>query len=283
MTITDSQTSFGSLETTPLQVEAGFDTFIIAAVHFEDGKFGASVFTNGEVKVLNDDKHGIYRDLFDMLSLQETELKIISSTRSNIPALKQSLPQGAALQLVPSTDFSMCTTDEIENEFYIQLNQKSGKSNEASFKSLRALLLHLSKLIPSEKMPKNVDFLQIDSTNVSVSKSCLQALQIFDFEPHPNMHATNHGFKEGSSIFSLFNQAVSEDGRAKLKKWFQFPTNNIQILKSRQDSIETLIKSDMNSFIKSVTKSLKRSIRISVLTKCTSCPHLFNFILHRMS
>lgn len=261
MTLTESEISPGNLGTTPQLI---VDDLIIAAVHFEDGKFGTSIFINGEVKMLNENKNGIDRDLFDMLSLQETELKIISSTRSNIPMLKQCLPHGAALQLVPSTDFSFCSADEIEDEFCIQLNQECERSNEASFKSLRALLLHLSKLIPADKMPKNASFLQIESTNVSISKSCLQALQIFDFEPHPNMHATNQGFKEGCSIFSLFNQAVSEEGRAKLRKWFQNPTNNIQVLKSRQDSIEVLIKSEMTSFMKNITKSLKKCIRISV-------------------
>ena len=267
MTVTESEITFSNLDTTPQQVENDFDTgsLIIAAVHLENGKFGTSIFINGEVKILSEDKNGVYRDLFDMLSLQESELQIISSTRSKISTLKQSLPQGAALQLVPSTDFSLLTAEEIEGEFCIKMNQECEKSNEASFKSLRALLVHLSKLIPSEKMPKNVIFLQIESTNVSISKSCLQALQIFDFEPHPNMHATNKSFKEGCSVFSLFNQAVSEEGRAKLKKWFQHPTNNFQILKSRQDSIEALIKSDMSSFIKSVTKSLTKCIRISVL------------------
>ena len=115
-------------------------------------------------------------------------------------------------------------------------------------------------------MPQEVSILQIDSTNVVISKSCLQALQIFDYEPHPNMHAAHQGFKEGCSIYSLFNQTVSEEGRSKLKKWFYNPTNNIQVLKSRQDSIEVLLRSEMASFAKSVTKSLKKCIRISVIS-----------------
>ena len=275
MTVTDSEITFSNLGTTPqiqqtpqiTQIsvnEFESESRIIVAVHFEDGKFGASFFMDGEVKTLNEDSNGIDRDLFDMLSLQEMQLTIISSTRSNIPALKQSLPQDTAFQLVPSTDFSLCTANDLEDEFCIRLNHECDKSNEASFKSLRALLVHLSKVISSDRMPQQVSFLQIESTNVVISKSCLQALQIFDFEPHPNMHASNQGFKEGCSMFSLFNQAVSEEGRAKLKNWFQHPTNNIQILKSRQDSIEALITSEMGPFIKSVTKSLKKCIRISV-------------------
>lgn len=267
MSVTEYETTFSNLDTITKQVDNDFDSgsFIIAAVNLENGKFGTSIFINGEVKILKEDKNGFDRDLFDMLSVQETELEIISSTRSNILSLKQSLPQGAAFQLVPSADFSLLTADEIESEFCIEINQDDcTKSNESSFKSLNALLVHLSKFIPREKMPKNVGHLQIESTIVSISKSCLQALQIFDFEPHPNMHATNQGLKEGCSIFSLFNQAVSEEGRAKLKKWFQHPTNNLRILKSRQDSIESLLKSDMSSFTKSVAKSLKKCIRISV-------------------
>jgi len=123
-------------------------------------------------------------------------------------------------------------------------------------------------MLPENELPRQVTFLQLETTTVVISKSCLQALQIFDYEPHPNMHATHQGFKEGCSIFSLFNQTVSEEGRAKLKKWFHSPTNNTQILISRHESIEALITTEMNSFIISSVKSLKKCIRLSV--KCES-------------
>lgn len=232
----------------------------IVAIHFESNIFGAAILLNGEVKVLHEDYSGIHRDLFDMISLHKSQIKFISSSRSNVNGLKLALPHGTSLQLIPSINFALCTADELQNEFSITINHECVPSNESCFKSLRALLTQLS----DEKIPKQVSFLHIESTNVIISKSCLQALQIFDYEPHPNMHASNQGFKEGCSIYSLFNQTASEEGRAKLKKWFQQPTNNIQILKYRQESIEILMESEMISFTKSIIKSLKKCIRISV-------------------
>ena len=236
----------------------------ILAINFENGKFGASLFIGNELKTLPEDEKGINRDLFDWISLQEAPFKIISSTRSKINALKQCLPSDANFQLLPATDFSLLTPDELGDEFGLVINHEYFPENESCFKSLHALLSYLMKTLPEAEFPRQVTFLQLESTNVRISKSCLQALQIFDSEPHPNMHLSHQGFKEGCSIFSLFNQTVSEEGRAKLKKWFQTPTNNTQILKSRLDSIEVLVTAEMNSFIKSVTKSLKRCFRISV-------------------
>ena len=234
---------------------------IIVAVNFENGHFGASLFINNELKTLPEDENGINRDLFDWLSTQEVPLKVLSSSRSNISALKQCLPSDASLQLLPSTEFVLKTADDLQDEFCIAINECL-PLNESCLKSLNVLLSYLSKTI--EELPKTVSFLQLESTAVVISKSCLQALQIFDYEPHPNMHANHQGFKEGCSIFSLFNQTVSEEGRAKLRKWFHNATSNPIVLKSRHDSIETLLKTEMNSFIKSVTKSLKKCFRISV-------------------
>ncbi len=238
----------------------------LVAVHYENNKFGAAVFIDGELKIMSEDYDGIHRDFIDMISLNDSQIQFISSTHSNISALKQCLPLGANLQLVPSVDFTSCTADEINDEFLIEINYDNFSANESCFKSLRAILIHLTKTIQPDQIPRNISTLQIESTNVVISKSCLQALQIFDYEPHPNMHASHQGFKEGCSIYSLFNRTVSEEGRAKLKKWFHQPTNNIQTLKTRQDSIEVLMKSEMSVFAKSVTKSLKKCIRISVNT-----------------
>ena len=240
----------------------------ILAINFENGQFGASVFINNELKILTEDENRINRDLIDWISAQEARLKVLLSSRSNINALKQCLPSCASIQLLPATEFSLLNAEYLQDEYCLNINLEFLPSNESCFKSLHALLAFLSMTLPETDRPNQVTYLHLESTNVIIGKSCLQALQIFDYEPHPNMHANNQGFKEGCSIFSLFNQVVSEEGRVKLKKWFHNPTNNTQILKSRLDSIEALIKTEMNSFIKSVTKSLKKSIRISVKLNC---------------
>lgn len=234
----------------------------ILSLNFENGKFGASIFVNQELKILPEDEDGINRDLLNWLSLQEAPLKIISSSRSNISALKQCLPPDTNIQLLPSTEFTLFNADELQDEFGVTINPNCFPSNESCYKSLHALLSYLTKTLP--EIPKEVSVLLLESSTVVISKSCLHALQIFDYEPHPNMHASHQGFKEGCSIFSLFNQTVSEEGRAKLKKWFHYPINNAQILKSRHDSIEALIQTEMGSFVKSAVNSLKKCIRISV-------------------
>lgn len=245
-------------------IEPGDSSESVVSILFERGVFGAALYHDNQIQIINGDNEKINRDLFDMLSLQEGSIKVISSTRTNLVALRQCLTQDMLLQLVPSIDFSVCTADELQDEFCVKISQECTLENESCFKSLRALLNYLSRTLTRDRMPKQVTILEIESSNVSISKNCLQALQIFDFEPHPNMHASNQGLKEGCSIYSLFNQTVSEEGRSKLKNWFQHPTNNTQLLKTRQDNIEALIQSEMSPFRKSVSKSLKKCIRVSV-------------------
>ena len=239
---------------------------IFISLHYENKKFGASIYENNEFKMLKEDGEGINRDFMDMISLKESSLKFISSTRSNIAAIKQCLHNNSTIQLVPAADYSLCTANSIQDSFGIMTPHECVPDNEACFRSLKALIIHVSKILPQNVLEGTaVNFFQIDSFNVVISKNCLQALKIFDFEPHPNMHAAQRGSKEGYSIFSLFNQVFSDEGRAKLKNWFHHPTNNIQILKDRHDSIEVLIQKEMSTFVKSVSKSLKKCIRISVL------------------
>lgn len=239
----------------------------VLSINFESGKFGASIFIDNELKILPEDENRLNRDLVDWLSLQNISLKVITSSRSNIHALKQCLPSDIIIQLLPSSEFSMVTAAELQEEYSINLSTECFPSNESCFKSLHALISFLSKMENEFELPRQVSILNLESSKVFISKSCLQALQIFNFDPHPNMHASNQSFKEGCSIFSLFSQTVSEEGRSKLKKWFQNPTNNTKILKSRLDSIEALLKTEMNPFIKNVTKSLKKCVRITVNLK----------------
>lgn len=250
----------------PIQAEDCFfeNTTIYISIHFENGKFGASIYENKELKMLKKDNEIIDHDLMDMISLKDSKLKYISSTLSNIKAIKQCLSNNSTLQLVPATDFSFCNASSLQESFGIMTPHECASDNEACFRSLKALLIHLSKILPDTKLVGTVSFLQIDSSNVAINKICMQALQIFDHEPHPNMHAAQSGFKEGCSIFSLFNQVLSEEGRSKLKNWFQNPTNNIKILKNRHDSIAVLLKTELTAFIKSVSKSLKKCIKLSV-------------------
>lgn len=238
----------------------------VLAIHYDLKKFGAALFHENKIQILTEDSSKINRDLFDMLSLQVSELKVICSTQSNLVALRQCLTQEMTLQVVSSNDFGLCTADELQSEYSVTINHECTFENESCFKSLRALLNYLTRTVELNQITERVELLEIESTSVIVSKNCLQALQIFDFEPHPNMHASNHDFKEGCSIYSLFNHTTSEEGKAKLKSWFQHPTSNIQLLKARQKSIEALNVSDMLPFIKSVSKSLKKCVRVEVIS-----------------
>jgi DNA mismatch repair ATPase MutS len=250
-----------------LEAETGESVISVFSINLERSKFGASLFSEGDVYIMPTDSTGIHRDMIEKLLIQKNEIKILSSTRSNISQLKSCLPSEVSIQLLPASSFFCCNAAEIQDRYGIVMPLDLSEDNESSFKSLNALLSYISNSQPNIELANiKVLLMQVDSCDVAISKSSLQALQIFDFEPHPSLHASNYDFKEGCSIFSIFNQVASEEGREKLRNWFQNPTRNQQILKERQESIGVLLQSEMSFFKDSAVKALKKCIRFKVTT-----------------
>jgi DNA mismatch repair ATPase MutS len=234
----------------------------LIALSYENGKFGAAVFADKQLQILPEDKNFIDSDGINFLSINNESVKIITSTRSSLNQLKQCIPQNVSILLVPASDFTFMTKEELAETCNITFDIESHENNVETFKSLNALSTYLRK--NNQNIPQTVSIFEIESDRVIISNSCLDALQIFDQKLHPNMHAANQGSKEGCSIFSLFNHCVSEEGRQKLKRWFLQPTNNLITIKTRHNSIEVLMQAEMSMFVKTCTKSLKKCFKISV-------------------
>lgn len=231
----------------------------IVAIHFEKDKFGAAMYLEGQFQILYEDEKGINLDFMNKISLIEDKVLIISSLKSNLAALRRKLPRNTALQLIPSMEFISNNNED----YSLSIDYDDGREN--SFKCLNALLMIMRKFdIFDQQVPIEISYFEIDSSKVVINRTCLQALQIFDFEPHPNMHAQQYGSKEGCSVYNIFNKAVTDEGKCKLKRWFLEPTNNISVLKTRQDSIAYILSNDSPEFINIASKSLKKCIKITV-------------------
>lgn len=66
--------------------------------------------------------------------------------------------------------------------------------------------------------------------------NALEALCIFATEDHPNRHSSDK--KDGFSIFQLMNRTRSGVGKKLLRSWFLRPLQDLNDIKTRQDSVE---------------------------------------------
>lgn len=237
------------------------------AIHFEKGRFGLAAFVASHCSLLATDSAHPDRDAINALLVQTSAPPLIlSSARSKIHAIRASLPSNCTLQLLPANDFAESKTDAIATTFSMQLLVPRSCENVASFQALNALLTHLDRMREQIAFPDAVHPLIVDPMQLQVSLDCLCALQVFEQDRHPNMHASN-GAKEGFSVFSLFNHAVSDEGRGRLRRWFLHPTNNLAVITARQEAIKLLLRPELHVFQKTAIHSLKRSIKTSsVLT-----------------
>ena len=88
-----------------------------------------------------------------------------------------------------------------------------------------------------------------------INKDSMDALQIFHTEKHPNMH--NSSLKEGLSLFKLLNHTCTPLGLKLLRNWFLFPSLNLELICSRQDTIAYLVSVEQSSLCDELVHSLK--------------------------
>lgn len=104
------------------------------------------------------------------------------------------------------------------------------------------------------------------STDVGrfMDANTLASLQIIQPNFHPHQHnqgptKSNAGSKEGLSIYGLFHhQAVTPQGRLLLKQYFQRPSNDINVISERLDTISTMLRSENLEVMEDLTKLLRQ-------------------------
>ncbi|VDM42594.1 unnamed protein product [Toxocara canis] len=75
---------------------------------------------------------------------------------------------------------------------------------------------------------------------LEVDETTLRALSIFQKQPHPSafVAGTSRCSREGISLFRMCNRCSSRPGKALLRRWFERPTMNTDVLKSRLMAVE---------------------------------------------
>jgi DNA mismatch repair ATPase MutS len=236
---------------------------VLVSIHFDGKKFGCAYFMNGECKVLAKDESRINMDLISKLSHESDHCKVLTSSQSKITAVKASLWANPDIELITASEFAPITITDLESKFDISI-VIGYVDCKASLQALHALLNYLSRS-DLTVCPERVDSIETDSKNVIISKECLEALQIFNVQTHPNMHIPA-GQKEGLSIYKLFQNCVSEEGRRKLRTWFANPICDFQILNRRMDVVEAIGSASLQTITKDITRNLKRTQNIKVKT-----------------
>ncbi|XP_008321312.1 mutS protein homolog 5 [Cynoglossus semilaevis] len=105
---------------------------------------------------------------------------------------------------------------------------------------------------------------------VYVDRDTYSVLQIFKSELHPSVYKLHSGEKEGLSLYGILNRCRCKFGSRKLRQWFLRPTQDLAVLRRRQEVI-SFFTCPQNSDVQSTLQSSLRNIR--------NIPTL----LHRMS
>ncbi len=106
---------------------------------------------------------------------------------------------------------------------------------EGGLQALNSLIIFLkSKNFSSTKLI----FEKVEFENIMiVSQKTLRDLLIFDEKLHPSQVKGKGRSKEGLSLYSFFNKAITSQGKRFMKNLFLFPAKNINTINSRLDFI----------------------------------------------
>lgn len=89
-----------------------------------------------------------------------------------------------------------------------------------------------------------------------LSSEAYDDLQIFHSERNPSIFNDYHA-KEGLSLFGLFNRCATPMGKTTLRKWFQFPCDDMSSINLRLNMIEYLIQKQNHPIVNEILKSIK--------------------------
>ena len=95
-----------------------------------------------------------------------------------------------------------------------------------------------------------------------VNADALSSLQILQSESHPQSHnqgptKASSGSKEGLSVYGLFHHlARTPQGKYLLRQYFLRPSLDIDIINGRLDTASVFLRSDNNSPLDMIVKSL---------------------------
>ncbi|KAI2802761.1 hypothetical protein RDWZM_001051 [Blomia tropicalis] len=150
------------------------------------------------------------------------------------------------------------------NERFIFLSSRINFSEINTIKSLGVLLYYLEKNESSfynfryQQLMAKVKIIYLNMSNVTIDDLTFETLEIFQQEWHPSTSKKGIYKKEGLSLYGVFNSCFTKMGSFYLKKLFQQPLNEIDILIDRYNTIEYFCNPYNRELKSNLSKCLKK-------------------------
>ncbi|KAM3615167.1 uncharacterized protein V6R79_024370 [Siganus canaliculatus] len=108
---------------------------------------------------------------------------------------------------------------------------------------------------------------------VSIDQDTYSVLQIFKSELHPSVYKLHSGEKEGLSLYGILNYCRCTFGSKLLRQWFLRPTQDLALLRRRQEVIRFFTSPKNSDTMRTLQSSLRNIGNIPSLLRKMSFSH----------
>ncbi|XP_029927976.1 mutS protein homolog 5 [Myripristis murdjan] len=109
--------------------------------------------------------------------------------------------------------------------------------------------------------------------SVFVDRDTYSVLQIFKSEPHPSVYKLHSGEKEGLSLYGILNRCRGKFGSKLLRQWFMRPTQDLKVLRRRQEVIRFFSTPRHSDSLSTLQSSLRNIRNIPTVLRRMSLSH----------
>ncbi|CAI5662383.1 unnamed protein product [Oreochromis niloticus] len=102
---------------------------------------------------------------------------------------------------------------------------------------------------------------------VYIDSDTYSVLQIFKSELHPSVYKLHSGEKEGLSLYGILNRCKCKFGSKLLRQWFLQPTQDLKVLKRRQEVIRFFTSPQNSDSLRTLQSSLRNIRNIPTLLR----------------
>ncbi|XP_005937679.1 mutS protein homolog 5 isoform X2 [Haplochromis burtoni] len=102
---------------------------------------------------------------------------------------------------------------------------------------------------------------------VYIDRDTYSVLQIFKSELHPSVYKLHSGEKEGLSLYGILNRCKCKFGSKLLRQWFLQPTQDLKVLKRRQEVIRFFTSPQNSDSLRTLQSSLRNIRNIPTLLR----------------
>ncbi|XP_005738659.1 mutS protein homolog 5 isoform X2 [Pundamilia nyererei] len=102
---------------------------------------------------------------------------------------------------------------------------------------------------------------------VYIDRDTYSVLQIFKSELHPSVYKLHSAEKEGLSLYGILNRCKCKFGSKLLRQWFLQPTQDLKVLKRRQEVIRFFTSPQNSDSLRTLQSSLRNIRNIPTLLR----------------